>query len=347
MMDEWRLLRDGIVDPFLHFAVEEGILREVSREGSPYTLRLRRVKPSVFIGVTQDADEEVDVDYCRRHHIPIVRRPNPGGAVYQDHGSFCYSAFFKKAFLAKLGVASLGDLYRVFGRAVLETCAHYGVDADISPVNDVTINGRKVYGSAQLEWYSGVAHSGTFLVDADVETMQHVLRPSRLKFADKGFTRVRDRVINLSEAGGRHLDVEEVMECLAENIARELDITMKPGNLTSKELQESRRLYKDKYALEEWTFRRRGHYTTIVSTKIPSGVMTLSAHLAGDILESVSVTGDFLIPDLQKLELVVEQLHNQTLPEAIRVAESSSLPAEIKNALLSLLQNVEVVRHEK
>ncbi len=296
MRDEWRLLRDGIADPFLHFAVEEAILREVSREASPYTLRLRRVEPSVFIGVTQDADEEVDVDYCRRHDILIVRRPNPGGAVYQDRGSFCYSAFFRKEFLARLGIASLEHLFQVFGRAVLETCAHYGVGADISPVNDVTINGRKVYGSAQLEWYSGIAHSGTFLVDADVETMQHVLRPSRLKFADKGFTSVRDRVINLSEAAGRHLDVEEVMECLAENIVGELGVTVRPGELTPGEQRESRRLYEEKYALDEWTFRRRGHYTTIVSTKIPSGVMTLSANLTGEVLEAVSVTGDFLLP---------------------------------------------------
>jgi hypothetical protein len=47
------------------------------------------------------------------------------------------------------------------GQAVVATCSEYGVQAAPSLVNDVTIGRRKVYGSAQVEFYSAFVHSGT------------------------------------------------------------------------------------------------------------------------------------------------------------------------------------------
>lgn len=338
----FRLLADDITDPFRHFAVEEALLRGVDEGTSPETLRLRRVSPSVWIGVYQVPEEDVDLEYCRSQGIPVVRRHNPGGAVYQDEGSFCFSLFFKhEGLFERLGITKAAELYPIVADAVIATCAEYGLEAAHSPTNDCTIGGRKIYGSAQVEWGTAFVHSGTFLVSTDCEVMARVLRPSQLKFADKGFTNVRDRVVTLCEATGRSVEVGEVMEKMAAHLAKRVGFELTPGELTVEERARIDYLYDTKYSRPEWTFPLREARTSILSTKAQSGVVTLVADLDGAILRKVNVQGDFLLPRQDDLEILIRSLAGQTLDGACALVLRSSLPDDLVGALVKLLRDLE------
>lgn len=339
----FRLLADGITDPFRHFAVEETLLRGVDEGTSPPTLRQRRVSPSVWIGVYQVPEEDVDLEYCRGNDIPVVRRHNPGGAVYQDEGSFCFSLFFRhEELFERLGVVEAAQLYPIVAEAVIATCAEYGVQAAHSPTNDCTIGGRKVYGSAQVEWSTGFLHSGTFLVSTDCEAMARALRPSQLKFADKGFTNVRDRVITLCEAAGRPIPVDEVMQQVTAHLAGRLGLELSPGDLTAEERAQVDHLSDTKYSRPEWTFPQRDTHRSVISTKAPSGVITLAADLDGDRLSRVEVRGDFLLPRQNDLRDLTEAIVGRTLDGARALVERSSLPEDVRSALLRLLTDFHV-----
>lgn len=338
----FRLLLDGIADPFMHFAVEEALLRALDDGTGSETLRLRRVVPSVWIGVYQVPEEDVDLKYCRIHDLPIVRRHNPGGAVYQDEGSFCFSLFFKHAeFFERTNVSQAAELYPMVAKAVIDTCAEYGAQAAHSPTNDVTIGGRKVYGSAQVEWGRAFVHSGTFLVSTDCEVMAKVLRPSRLKFADKGFDNVRDRVITLSEATGLTIQVDEVMWKLAGHLANHLEIELVPGSLSEDEHARADELYRSKYSRPEWTSGSRPVHNTTLSAKAPSGVITLVVDLDGLILRSVAVRGDFLLPRQADLQELTESMTGTTLEEARNLVKNSPLPGDLIETLTKLLAELE------
>ena len=334
----WRLLKDGIRDPFRHFAVEEALSRGIDEGFTPPTLRLRQTEPSVWIGVYQYPEEDVDIVYCAGRNIKIVRRPNPGGAVYQDQGSFCYSLFFPKAELfRRLAVSEPAQLYSLIGKAVIETCGDFGAKAELSPVNDITIGGRKVYGSAQVEFYSAFVHSGTFLVKTDLEEMERCLKPSRLKFSDKGFTNVKDRVINLSTAVGKDLEIEVVMETLTRRLVEVLNIEPRPGILTPPELELIDTLHREKYSDPAWTFRKKDSYDTVVAMKAKSGVITVGVSWEGDIISALHVEGDFLNPDQGELARIVEALKGKSLDRAAAIIDSGGLPGDIKEALTELL----------
>ncbi|MEI6310376.1 MAG: biotin/lipoate A/B protein ligase family protein [bacterium] len=334
----WRLLCDGIRDPSLHLAVEEAVLRGVNDGSSLPTLRLRQSNRSVWIGVYQVPEEDVDLEFCTKWKIPVIRRQNPGGAVYQDEGSFCYSLFFpKEELFSRLGLHDSMDLYPLMGRAVAATCGEYGVEALTSPVNDVTIRGRKVYGSAQVEFYNAFVHSGSFLVSTDLEAMQRALMPSALKFADKGFTTVKERVINLSEAVGRCIPVEEVMDRLAAQIARALAIDLAPAPLLPAEQELAEELNREKYSRKEWTFRNQPAFTTVLATKARSGVITLEARMDGGVIAEARVRGDFLLPDQNEMGRVLERMAQQPLEAARQLVQSSALPEDLKDGLERLL----------
>ena len=336
----WRLLEDGITDPFLHFAVEETLLRRVAEGRSQPTFRLRQVTPCVFVGVFQDPREDADVAYCRQHDIDIVRRPNPGGAVYQDSGSFCYSAFFPKhPTFEVLGIQETRELYRIMGGIVVDWCGTFGVQAEAAPVNDVEVGRRKVYGSAQVEMGTAVVHSGTFLVSTDIQVMETALRPSRLKFADKGFSSVRERVLNLSEAIGRPVGIPEAMERLLEVLERQLPVDLVPDRLTEEESQEAHELHDSKYARLEWTFPTRKPFATTLSTKAPSGIVVLDLEMEGSRIVDAAIRGDFLIERQEHLAEVSSSLRGRTLQEALALVRRSALPEDLAKAILGLLED--------
>ncbi|NMC68564.1 MAG: lipoate--protein ligase family protein [Myxococcales bacterium] len=338
----WRLLEDGIRDPFRHFAIEEALLRAVDEGRSPDTLRLRRADRSVWIGVYQVPEEDVDLAWCAERGVPVVRRHNPGGAVYQDEGGFCFSAVFRReATFRRLGIGSPDELYARVGAAIVAACAEFGLRAEVSPVNDVTVGGRKIYGSAQVDWYASFVHSGSFLVSTDVGAMARALRPSALKFADKGFSDVRGRVITLQEAAGRPVPVATAMEVVTRHLATAFRVELQPGPLLPHEVAAAEELLEAKYGRREWTFRPRAERTTVVATKARSGVVALEAAFDGSVLRDVGVTGDFLVPDPRELDRWIAGARGRTTEEAAGLAQGSRLPADVREALARLLRMAE------
>jgi lipoate-protein ligase A len=335
----WRLIKDSITEPYMHFAVEEALLRltDESKEIIP-TLRLRQTIPSVWIGYYQVPEEDVDVNFCKINHIPIVRRLNSGGAVYQDEGSFCYSAFFKKSLLHQWKISHTDELYSLFGKVIIELCKKYNINAELSPVNDITVGGRKFYGSAQLDWYSAFAHSGSILVHANINRMQQVLKPSDLKFIDKGFKSVKERVINLKDCSPLVPNIEIVKEDLITTFAEVLNIKFEKTALTSQELALAQKLYEDKYAKPEWTFTKARTYTTMVSTKIASGVLKLKLNLLNNSIQDIALSGDFIFPNHQNIEQLTTALKGKNIDEAVQLVSQVELSKDLKEGIIQLLK---------
>ena len=53
-------------------------------------------EPYVCIGYHQDVTQEVDLDYCQAHDIPVFRREVGGGAVYLDGNQLFYQVVLHK-----------------------------------------------------------------------------------------------------------------------------------------------------------------------------------------------------------------------------------------------------------
>jgi len=335
-MKSWRLLRDGITDAHHHFAVEEAIARLVDEGLSPPTLRLRQVRRAVFVGVTQDVWAEVDVAYCRAHDIKIVRRMNGGGAVYHDVGSFCYSAFFPRDLFADRTDKAL---FSLFAQPVIQTCADYGLEAQESGRNDVVVNERKIYGSAQMAWYSAFVQSGTFLVEIDFETMWRALKPSALKFADKSVKTIYDRVTSLNRELGRQVPVDEVMERLARHLGAALDVSLIPGDLTEEERALAEQLWHEKYATDAWTYGERRAYTWQQATKTPLGILQVALEVEEGLIRDAQLSGDVLLTDggrcLQRLAAALRGVSLAAAAEAIAAVEA---PEVLRSAVQALLQ---------
>ncbi|NLJ47896.1 MAG: lipoate--protein ligase family protein [Treponema sp.] len=338
-MSRARLLEDGELDPPRHFSVEEAVLRCVDEGVSPPTLRIRRSRPALWIGLYQTPEEDVNLTRARDLGIPVIRRHNPGGAVYQDSGTLCYSLFFPKSFISdRWKLRDAEELYSLFGAAAVRALEKFGVRAAVSPVNDVVVAGRKVYGSAQVELYSAFVHSGTFLLSCDLDRMAELLAPSALKYADRGFTNVRDRVINLSEAVGRRVSTEEFASVLVPEISAAAGFEFEPGTLTERERETAEYLFQKKYSTREWTYREVSKTARILSGRARKGTVTLALSMEGDRISGVDLRGDFLVPESGAIEALGRQVRGRTIPEAVRIVRSLPLPGDLADTISRLLE---------
>ena len=173
-----------------YLAMEEYVARLVEGE----SFFVWRVNPTVIIGRNQDLEAEVNLDYCRKHGVEVVRRKSGGGCVYSDKGNIMISY-----------VSRRGDVSEVFERyldALTECLRTLGLDAYKSGRNDVMVGDRKVSGNAfHMLPDRSIVH-GTLLYSTDFDALETAIRPPVEKLERHGVASVRQRVTNLSD----HLD---------------------------------------------------------------------------------------------------------------------------------------------
>ena len=132
MSDSWRLLDTGPCAAAYNMALDESIATAVRREDAPPTLRFYEWhRPSVSIGYFQRITS-VDVEYCAKENIPVVRRLTGGRAVL--HGNEITYSFSSKT-AAGLFSGGLIDSYRKISSALGLALSRMGVSPEMRLVH--------------------------------------------------------------------------------------------------------------------------------------------------------------------------------------------------------------------
>jgi len=150
-----------------------------------------RTAPTVIIGRNQVLESEVNLEYCRKNDIRVVRRKSGGGCVYSDRGNIMMTY-----------ITSRGDVSEVFGRfldSITGFLENFGLDAERSGRNDIIVNGRKVSGNAFHQLPARSIVHGTLLYDTDMDALENAINPPREKLSRHGVASVRQRVGNLKD----------------------------------------------------------------------------------------------------------------------------------------------------
>lgn len=155
-------------------------------------LYLWRPSPTVTIGRHQNPWKECVLSKLEEDGCGLARRRSGGGAVFQDMGCSVFT------FIAPSSIFSIDRNFDV----VLGALRRLGVEAERKGRNDLTVNERKMSGSAFKHAPDrGVSlHHGTILVETDFQALQRYLTPDKRKLQAKGIASVGARVMNLKES---------------------------------------------------------------------------------------------------------------------------------------------------
>ena len=259
MADQWRLIRTGFNDAFTNMAVDEAILISVVEGAAPNTVRFYRWKPSaVSIGFSQLVEKEVEVEVCKILHVDVVRRPTGGGAVYHDsNGELTYSITARIDTVPSDVISS----YRYLCQGIVTMCRNLGLKAQLSfddkgqQCPNVTVNGRKISGSAQTRRKNAFLQHGTLLLDSNLKTMTKVLKMG-LPTAHMPLEKLASKVTTMRCLLGKALSFEELENNLILAFEKAFNTKLPEQALSPSELTQSSELRLRKYATYEWNFKR-------------------------------------------------------------------------------------------
>jgi len=326
------------------------------QEDTPDTILLvTSHEPYVCIGFHQEADREVDLDYCRAHGIPVIRREVGGGAVYLDrHQVFCQWIFGRPRV-----PANLEERFRWYCRPLVETYRALGVEAYHRPVNDIQVEGRKIGGTGAASIGAAEVTVGSLMFDFDHDLMGRVLRVPSEKMRDKVVQSIREYVTTLKRELGYMPDREAVKALYLEQCSQHLGRPLERGTLTGREWEAVAEL-EERLSSEEWLHQKGGlrvpaavkvHADVHVAEathKAPGGLVRATARIREGRIDDLTISGDFtLLPPwavgaleqaLRGLPLKQDVIRQRVADvyRALSVQAPGLSPEDLTRALLAL-----------
>jgi len=243
----------------MNMAIDESILLAKLKIDVPNTLRFYRWKPSaVSIGKFQNIEKEVDLVNCKKFGVNVVRRITGGGAVYHDeYGEITYSIIANKK---DLKVESISDVYFIIYKGITEALKTLKIqgkfnDGTLKNCPNLTINGKKISGTAQAHKKGIFLQHGTLLLEAKIEKMFTYLNVRWGKTKEEVINVAKKRITSIKNEVDRSISLEEVNKALIKGFQKALGIKLSIDELTSYERKLAEKLYNKKYLSEKWNFR--------------------------------------------------------------------------------------------
>ncbi|MFZ5918137.1 MAG: lipoate--protein ligase family protein [Chloroflexota bacterium] len=269
----WRLL---ITDPpaqdgATNMAIDEAILEGVAQGESPPTLRFYTWRPAcVSVGYSQSLRETIDLDACHRDDITWVRRPTGGRAILHSD-ELTYSIVLPAKEKRVLG--GVVESYRRLSQGLLAGLRLLGLEVaqaeamaarpeelsaacfDAPSHYEITTQGKKLVGSAQVRRQDAVLQHGALPLSGDVTRLVDYLRLPQEERAGLRAELGR-RAITLQEALGRSVSPGQVAQALAEGFAGALNLRLEHRALAAREQSRARQLRQQKYASDTWNLHK-------------------------------------------------------------------------------------------
>jgi lipoic acid synthetase/lipoate-protein ligase A len=277
-----------------------------------------QVEPSVIFGRNQLVENEVNLDFCRKHHIQTYRRKSGGGCVYADMNNVMFSYITSEE--------QVGFTFNRYINMVVLMLQKLGVDASPSGRNDVMIGKRKVSGNA---FYKIPGHSivhGTMLYDTDMLNMAGAITPPDTKLISKGVKSIHQHVDFLKNY--INLSLPEFKDFVHQHLCEE------DYMLCEEDIRQIEQLEQE-YLSDEFIYGKNPRYTLIKKHRIENvGEFEARIEVKNGIIRSVNLMGDyFLVGDLDKG--LLDKLKGVPLEAA---AISRILPDRIDDVIMNLMK---------
>lgn len=244
-----RVIECGVIDPLKSQAIYHGLASSLSNECQPILVISQPSQPYVCIGLHQDLDE-IDVSYCQKNNLPIIRRHVGGGTVYLDQ----HQLFFHFVFPQKKAPNRIADLYPFFIRPVIETYQAFGIKAYLKLPNDIQVNGRKLGGTGAATIENATVMVGSFLYDFDYQTMGDCLNVPSAEFRQTFIELLREHMTTIQQSIRPVPTYQQLTAIFLQNIQQHCQLSIQPSQLMSREYEQIS-MAENELASPEWLFQ--------------------------------------------------------------------------------------------
>lgn len=267
----WRLLKTPAQDGAMNMAIDQAIMEAVAAGFAPPTLRFYAWEPACLsLGYTQPI-EDVDRARLQTRGWELVRRMTGGRAILHTD-ELTYSVAVKKGHPIVEGdiIASYRRLSRalVTGLELLGAAPQADKRSDHRPDSkgpvcfevpshyEITVNEKKLVGSAQVRKFGAVLQHGTLPLTGDITRILDALVFESDEKRERLRERVRSRAATLADVLGTQLAWQHAAETMARSFQSTFDLDLVPADdLTPEEHARALELVTEQYATEAWNAR--------------------------------------------------------------------------------------------
>lgn len=270
-MTIWRLLHTPPSSGAWNMAADEAILEHIYRGEAMPTLRLYSWDPPCLsLGYAQSFND-VDVERLHAHGWDVVRRVTGGRAIlHTDELTYSVAGPAEEPVLSGGVLESYNRLAQALLHAVkslsmpVEMKEHEDghTQQNLNPVcfevpstYEITVNGKKLIGSAQARKKEGVLQHGSLPLTGDLTRICDALVFEDESARNAAKERLLARATTVESVLGVGVAWETAAQSLVHGFEAELGIRFEIGEMSPSEIQRTEELVKEKYAHPAWTER--------------------------------------------------------------------------------------------
>lgn len=253
-------------------AVDESILEAVIRHEALPTLRLYAwTPPCLSLGYAQSITD-ANLQQLKILGWDIVRRPSGGRAIlHADELTYAVIGTPEEALLR----GSVLESYQNISRVLLKALHLLGIDAAANPnenitsnpsINnqeaicfevpshyEITVNGMKMIGSAQVRRKSGILQHGTLPLYGNLTRIIQVLAFNSAVEREAAAERLRSRATTISDILSRQVEWDTAAQAIISSFEQVFRINLIQSDLTPSEVERTEELVNEKYKDQHWT----------------------------------------------------------------------------------------------
>lgn len=255
MTETWRLLDLGSLDPYESIAAPETLATSIKHKLSSNTLLFHIPRRSVYITFKTHLNR-VNVEYCRREGIPIVRDIEGGsGTVFMQDGDTSLFSLVTDPTIHSITMKSFMD-------SIVNGLQSMGLDPYILPnSNDILLDGKKVSGNGSVVFRGIPIINGTMAIDFDYDFCEKAIMPHPNLFANKEAKSHREWITTLKTQLGRKVSYNEAVSALRLGFESVLGVEFEVSNSLTEAEEQILEDLQEKYQSEEWM--KRGKWSPV------------------------------------------------------------------------------------
>lgn len=269
-MTPWRLLITPPARGAWNMALDEAILEHIGRGESLPTLRLYAWTPACLSLGHAQPFADVDMARLTSHGWEVVRRLTGGRAIlHTDELTYSVIAPANEPRVE----GSVLESYNRLAQALLLAVKSLDVpvemkegkannDATPNPVcfevpstYEITVNGKKLIGSAQARKREGVLQHGSLPLTGDLSRICQTLAFENESARENAAKRLLERATTVESALGREINWETAAQAFVRAFEAQLGLSLEKGELSESESRRTDELVKEKYDHPSWTAR--------------------------------------------------------------------------------------------
>jgi len=269
-MTIWRLIITPPARGAWNMALDQSILEHIGRGESTPTLRLYAWTPACLSLGHAQPFADVDTARLKERGWEVVRRATGGRAIlHTDELTYSVIAPSDEPRVEGSVLESYNRLAQALLRAVkqlevpvemkegkvTESATPNPICFEVPSTYEITVDGKKLIGSAQARKKEGVLQHGSLPLTGDLTRICQALVFENELARENASKRVLARATTVESALGREVSWETAAQAFIHAFEAQLGLNLKRGELSESESKRTEELVKEKYDHPSWTER--------------------------------------------------------------------------------------------